>query len=102
MTAAPISTNAEPSATLLYAYDAATAFELSVQASDVVRVVEPEDDAGWIKVRTSDGRVGLVPASYLQLGGDAGPAATVAHSVPQSASPQKTGKVIRPADCLSV
>lgn len=66
----------EPTATLLYAYDAATAFELSVQASDVVRVVEPEDDAGWTKVRTRDGRVGLVPASYLQLGGDDGGSTT--------------------------
>lgn len=36
-----------------------------------MNLVEPEDDAGWCKVSTSDGRTGLVPASYLQLGGAA-------------------------------
>lgn len=39
-------------------------------------VVEPEDEAGWIKVSTKDGRVGLVPGSYLQVGGGAGGAAS--------------------------
>lgn len=56
---------------MLYEYAAATAFELSVSEAEVVSVVEPEDDAGWTKVKTSDGRVGLVPGSYLQLGGAA-------------------------------
>lgn len=54
---------------MLYAYDAATAFELTVSEAEVVSVVEAEDKSGWTKVRTSDGRVGLVPGSYLQLGG---------------------------------
>lgn len=56
---------------MLYDYAATTGFELSVSEADVVTVVEPEDDAGWCKVSTGDGRVGLVPASYLQLGGAA-------------------------------
>lgn len=54
---------------MLYAYEAATAFELTVPEAEVVSVVEEEDESGWTKVRTSDGRVGLVPGSYLQLGG---------------------------------
>lgn len=56
---------------MLYDYAATTAFELSVAEADVVTVVEGEDDAGWCKVSTRDGRVGLVPASYLQLDGAA-------------------------------
>ncbi|GAA5908077.1 hypothetical protein JCM5296_002221 [Sporobolomyces johnsonii] len=73
----PVSTSPqeqEEVATLLYDYAAASAFELSVSEADVVHVVEPEDESGWVKVRTADGRVGLVPGSYLQLGGDAGAA----------------------------
>lgn len=54
---------------MLYDYAAATAFELSVSEAEVVSVVEPEDESGWTRVKTADGRVGLVPASYLQLGG---------------------------------
>jgi hypothetical protein len=64
------STSAEEPATALYTYAATTAFEISVEEGEVVGVVEGEDGEGWSKVRTRDGRVGLVPASYLQLGGD--------------------------------
>ncbi|BGP35818.1 Protein BZZ1 [Rhodotorula toruloides] len=60
-------------ATLLYPYEAQSSFELSVEAGAVVEVVEPEDENGWVKVRVpADGRVGLVPASYIQLGGAVG------------------------------
>jgi len=57
-------------ATMLYAYEAQTAFELSLDEAEVVMIVEDEDEAGWRKIRTGDGRVGLVPNSYLQLGGE--------------------------------
>ncbi|ORY56789.1 hypothetical protein BCR35DRAFT_309722 [Leucosporidium creatinivorum] len=63
------SASALPTATMLYSYTAATAFELSVAEAEVISVVEGEDETGWTKVRTKDGRVGLVPGSYLQLGG---------------------------------
>lgn len=63
-------TTMEETATALYTYAATTAFEISVDEGEVVGVVEGEDEEGWSKVRTRDGRVGLVPASYLQLGGD--------------------------------
>ncbi|GAA5931117.1 hypothetical protein JCM1841_000019 [Sporobolomyces salmonicolor] len=72
-TPSPVSISAqeeEEIATLLYDYSAASAFELTVSEADIVHVVEPEDESGWVKVRTADGRVGLVPGSYLQLGGD--------------------------------
>lgn len=61
----------ETTATLLYPYTAATAFELTVSESEIVFIVEPEDSSGWTKIRTGDGRVGLVPGSYLQEGGAA-------------------------------
>ncbi|KAM0789766.1 hypothetical protein ACM66B_006619 [Microbotryomycetes sp. NB124-2] len=66
------SSSNEQTATLLYDYNAATPAELDVSVGEVVVVVEPEDEAGWIKARsTSSGQVGLVPASYVQLGGAA-------------------------------
>jgi hypothetical protein len=48
---------------------------MSNTEGEVVSIVEPEDESGWRKVETSDKRVGLVPNSYLQLGG-AAPAAS--------------------------
>ncbi|GAA5902127.1 Bzz1p [Sporobolomyces salmoneus] len=55
------------SAVLLYDYSAASHFELTVSEGDTVQIVEPEDDSGWTKVRTNDGREGLVPGSYLEI-----------------------------------
>ncbi|GAA5982912.1 hypothetical protein JCM10908_006829 [Rhodotorula pacifica] len=61
---------ARQTATLLYDFAASSELELSVGAGEVVEVVQPEDASGWIKVRSgSDGREGLVPASYVQMGG---------------------------------
>ncbi|CDR48774.1 RHTO0S20e01112g1_1 [Rhodotorula toruloides] len=72
ITPQPQSSHTE-TATLLYPYEAQSSFELSVDAGAVVEVVEPEDENGWVKVRVpADGRVGLVPASYIQLGGAVG------------------------------
>ncbi|TNY20085.1 hypothetical protein DMC30DRAFT_270871 [Rhodotorula diobovata] len=67
-------------ATLLYAYTASSPYELTLDDSAVgstLEVVEPEDDNGWVKVRVpQDGRVGLVPASYVEIGGAGGGAAS--------------------------
>lgn len=38
-----------------------------------VRVLEEDDGSGWVKVGDSTGGSGLVPASYLALGGGSGP-----------------------------
>ena len=56
-------------AIILYDYSATTAFELTVQVGEEVIIVEEEDGEGWCKVTTNDGRRGLVPASYLEVGG---------------------------------
>ncbi|GAA6061524.1 hypothetical protein JCM10212_004514 [Sporobolomyces blumeae] len=65
--AAPPSTaQSLPQAVLLYDYQATTGFELSVSVNDRVTIIEPEDESGWTKVRTQDGREGLVPGSYLE------------------------------------
>ena len=31
-----------------------------------VRILEPDDGSGWVKVADQDGKSGLVPASYIQ------------------------------------
>ena len=33
-------------------------------------ILEEEDSSGWIKARTSDGREGLIPGSYLGTSGE--------------------------------
>ena len=61
---------AQQTATLLYDFTASSELELSVGAGEVVEVLQPEDASGWIKVRLpGDGREGLVPANYMQMGG---------------------------------
>ena len=32
-----------------------------------VRVLEPDDGSGWVKVADQDANSGLVPASYIQM-----------------------------------
>ena len=32
-----------------------------------VRILEPDDGSGWVKVADEDGNSGLVPASYIQM-----------------------------------
>ena len=80
---------------MLYAYEAQTAFELSLDEAEIVEIVEHEDEAGWRKVRTSDGRVGLVPNSYLQLGGamEGGGGAVEAEKVEEAEAGASGGRV---------
>lgn len=46
-----------------------------------VTIVEPDDGSGWVKVASAGGKNGLVPASYLELGGplSTGPAPPPSH-----------------------
>jgi len=78
-----------PSAQVLFDFTANSEFELDVSGeysllSEVqgmtdpvdkdgtaVRVLEPDDGSGWVKVMDLHGKDGLVPASYLQLGDSA-------------------------------
>ncbi|GAA5877811.1 hypothetical protein JCM8547_002691 [Rhodosporidiobolus lusitaniae] len=56
-------------AVVQYDHDAQSGFELSVRENDPVLVLVPEDESGWVKVRDErDGREGLVPGSYLEIG----------------------------------
>ncbi|KAG7088275.1 hypothetical protein E1B28_012288 [Marasmius oreades] len=57
-----------PTAQVIYDFVATSEFELSVTDGIIVRVLEPDDGSGWIKVADGHGGDGLVPASYLEYG----------------------------------
>ena len=39
---------------------------VSTPEGDQVEILEAEDSSGWTKIKTKDGKEGLVPGSYLQ------------------------------------
>ncbi|GAA5995348.1 hypothetical protein JCM5350_003960 [Sporobolomyces pararoseus] len=80
-----------PLAQLMYDYQAATAFELTVSEGDQVEILEPQDSSGWTKIKTKDGREGLVPGSYLQQLSSS-PSAT--SSVPETGSSNSGGQQV--------
>lgn len=55
-----------PKAKVLFQYDATSAEELSVKASDIVTIIEPDDGSGWILAKVGPDE-GLVPASYVEI-----------------------------------
>lgn len=65
-TASP-SSGAKPNATANYAYASTGGDEVDLQAGEAVIVTQPDKDSGWTEVRNSNGKVGLVPTSYLQF-----------------------------------
>jgi hypothetical protein len=58
----------------------------------IVRVIEPDDGSGWVKVENEAGNSGLVPASYL------GPAPVGHESAGSGKERQGVGKSGRPLD----
>lgn len=51
----------------LYGYEATSADEVSITEDEILDVVESEQDgSGWMKVRSSGGNTGLVPANYVE------------------------------------
>nr|POF08158.1 protein bzz1 [Quercus suber] len=52
---------------MLYAYQASGDGELSAVEGQEFALVESDDGSGWIKIRTSDSSIGLVPAAYTEL-----------------------------------
>lgn len=66
----PAAAAATETATLLYDFAPSSESELACSAGEVVEVLEPEDENGWLRCRSPrDGGEGLVPASYVQMGG---------------------------------
>ncbi|XP_006462399.1 hypothetical protein AGABI2DRAFT_179152, partial [Agaricus bisporus var. bisporus H97] len=57
-----------PTKQILFNYSPSSEFEVSVQEGEKVQVVEPDDGSGWAKVLNSEGKKGLVPASYVGYG----------------------------------
>lgn len=63
-----------PVATVLFNFNATSAFELSVSEGTQVNVLEPDDGSGWVKVGDFQGHDGLVPASYIEYEQSTSPA----------------------------
>lgn len=51
---------------VLYAYNAEEEDEISCEAGEIIQRLSDQDDMGWVKARTNDGREGLIPYSYIQ------------------------------------
>ena len=57
-------------AVVLYDFDAQGDDELTVKENDSITLVDRSDDEWWL-VRNARGQEGVVPAQYVQIGGDA-------------------------------
>ncbi|ORY76393.1 hypothetical protein BCR37DRAFT_166159 [Protomyces lactucae-debilis] len=78
---------------VLYAYDAAGSGEVSIKAGDTVTVLQGDDGAGWIQIKSGGGSIGLVPAAYVE---DATPklaAVSAAQTGPNLARVPSSGSV---------
>ncbi|KAL4920661.1 hypothetical protein BDW62DRAFT_176009 [Aspergillus aurantiobrunneus] len=56
-----------PRGRMLYLYQATGADEVTVQESEEVTILEPDDGSGWMRVRSESSAEGLVPASYVEV-----------------------------------
>ncbi|KAL9108522.1 MAG: hypothetical protein Q9227_006737 [Pyrenula ochraceoflavens] len=61
------SKSSEPRGKMLYPYQENGEGEVSVDEGRDIIIVEPDDGSGWMKVRTTAGAEGLVPASYVEV-----------------------------------
>ncbi|KIY45574.1 hypothetical protein FISHEDRAFT_49111 [Fistulina hepatica ATCC 64428] len=70
-----------PKAHVMFDFTPTSQFELAVSVGMMVRLLEPDDGSGWVKVSDPNGRSGLVPASYVNVSGgndeDGEPSASV-------------------------
>ncbi|KAL8733877.1 MAG: hypothetical protein Q9166_001865 [cf. Caloplaca sp. 2 TL-2023] len=57
----------EPHGKMLYRYQAQGEGEISVDEGQEVRIVEPDDGSGWMHVRLSASKSGLVPTTYVEM-----------------------------------
>ncbi|KAL8720552.1 MAG: hypothetical protein Q9225_002598 [Loekoesia sp. 1 TL-2023] len=56
----------EPHGKMLYPYQAGGEGEITVDEGQEVTILEPDDGSGWMNVRLSSSKSGLVPASYVE------------------------------------
>ncbi|KAG2065715.1 hypothetical protein BDR04DRAFT_1108021 [Suillus decipiens] len=90
-----ISPHAEETSRLaraIFDFAASSSFELDVTEGTVVHVLEEDDGSGWVKVANSDGKKGLVPATYLE---DAGGGSLKKSKPSQQHSQQGSGIYVR-------
>ncbi|KAF9112165.1 SCF ubiquitin ligase complex subunit cdc4 [Mortierella sp. AM989] len=52
---------------VIYDYEAASPGELSVNAGDIVIVIEGDDGSGWVTCQLNGLTPGLIPASYIEI-----------------------------------
>ncbi|KAG2359645.1 hypothetical protein BDR07DRAFT_1378531 [Suillus spraguei] len=76
----------------IFDFAASSSFELDVTEGTVVHVLEEDDGSGWVKVADSDGKKGLVPATYLE---DAGGGPLEKSEPSQQHSQQGSGIYVR-------
>ncbi|KAB5596551.1 Protein BZZ1 [Ceratobasidium theobromae] len=60
-------TSSPTQAKVLYDYEATSNFEVSITEGSTIRVIEPDDGSGWVKVLNDQGTEGLVPATYIEV-----------------------------------
>ncbi|XP_052269071.1 protein kinase C and casein kinase substrate in neurons protein 1-like isoform X2 [Dreissena polymorpha] len=53
-------------ARVVYDYKAEEDDEISAEAGEVITRLSEQDDMGWVKARTKDGREGLIPYGYVE------------------------------------
>jgi len=49
----------------MFDFTASSPYEMDASEGEVVHVIEEDDGSGWVKVKNSAGKKGLVPASYI-------------------------------------
>ncbi|KAI0040940.1 hypothetical protein FA95DRAFT_1549271 [Auriscalpium vulgare] len=77
-----------------YDYDAAAQGELSIKEDQTLLAYGSEDD-GWLLVQSEgDGKIGYVPANYVEEAGAAAPAAAAPPSIVIPDSPPKTTRPV--------
>ncbi|KAF4459429.1 BZZ1-Myo3 5p-Bee1p-Vrp1p actin assembly complex component [Fusarium albosuccineum] len=81
---------------MLYAFEASSDGELTVQDGRDVVLLEPDDGSGWVKVRAGY-KEGLVPASYVEITTTAAPSAPAPSARPSSTYSTSTTSSVAPS-----
>ena len=79
-------------ARVVFDFTPTSPFELAITEGEIVKVVEPDDGSGWVKVADESGGKGLVPASYIELEKKS-PKAKPRPPPPRGSAAKKSGSV---------